>query len=167
MRALAPRSILDFGCGEAFTLDELARLGVDVENYEGVDLRADALAAARTRWPRLRFSHADIFDPDFDGRRYGVTLALEVMEHLFEPDRMLKRLAELTDDAIILSVPHEPWFQLTNLLRGRDFIRLGNHPEHVQHWNPRTFADFISPHAEVVRIRASFPFIIATARPWR
>ena len=164
---MAPRSILDFGCGEAFTLDELARLGVDVENYEGVDLRADALAAARTRWPRLRFSHADILDPDFDGRRYGVTLALEVMEHLFEPDRVLKRLAELTDNAIILSVPHEPWFQLTNLLRGRDFIRLGNHPEHVQHWNPRTFADFISPHAEVVRIRASFPFIIATARPRR
>lgn len=167
LRTLDPRSILDFGCGEAFTLDELAHLGVDLENYEGVDLRADALDAARARWPGLRFSCADILDPRFDGRRYDVTLALEVMEHLYEPERVLKRLVELTQKALILSVPHEPWFQLVNLMRGRDFIRLGNHPEHVQHWNSQTFADFIAPHAEVVGIRRSFPFIIATARPRR
>jgi 2-polyprenyl-3-methyl-5-hydroxy-6-metoxy-1,4-benzoquinol methylase len=167
LRALAPRDILDFGCGEAFTLDELQHLGVDVAAYEGVDLREDALAAARARWPGLRFTHADILDPSFDGRRYDVTLALEVMEHLYEPGRILNRLVELTDKALVLSVPHEPWFQLVNLMRGRDVIRLGNHPEHVQHWNSQTFADFVSPYAEVVRIRRSFPFIIATARPRR
>ena len=165
--ALAPRSILDFGCGEAFTLDELARLGVAVENYEGVDLRTDALDAARVRWPELRFSCADILDTAFDGKRYDVILALEVMEHLYEPARVLKRLVELTEKALVISVPHEPWFQLVNLMRGRDFIRLGNHPEHVQHWNSRTFADFISPYAEVVSVRRSFPFILATARPRR
>jgi 2-polyprenyl-3-methyl-5-hydroxy-6-metoxy-1,4-benzoquinol methylase len=165
LRALAPRSILDFGCGEAFTLDELARLGVDVQNYEGVDLRADALEAASARWPRLGFTCADILDPAFDEKRYDVTLALEVMEHLYEPERILKRLVELTRGTVILSVPHEPWFQLVNLVRGRDFIRLGNHPEHVQHWNSETLAEFIAPHAEVVRVRRSFPFIIATARP--
>ena len=167
LHALAPTSILDFGCGEAFTLDQLAGHGVDISNYEGVDLRAEALDAARARWPGLRFSWADILDSEFDGRRYDVTMALEVMEHLYEPEPILKRLVGLTEKALVLSVPHEPWFQLMNLARGRDFIRLGNHPEHVQHWNSQTFADFISPYAEVVGIRRSFPFIIATARPRR
>ncbi|HEY6632255.1 MAG TPA: methyltransferase domain-containing protein [Rhizobiaceae bacterium] len=167
LRALAPRSVLDFGCGEAFTLDELARLGLHVEDYEGVDLRADSLVAAGSRWPGLRFTCADILDPRFDGKRYEVTLALEVMEHLFEPERVLERLVQLTEKALVLSVPHEPWFQLVNLSRGRDLIRLGNHPEHVQHWNSQSFADFLSPYAEVVQVRRSFPFIIATARPRR
>lgn len=145
----------------------MAGRGVDISNYEGVDLRAEALDAARTRWPGLRFTWADILEPDFDGRRYDVTMALEVMEHLYEPEPILRRLVGLTEKALILSVPHEPWFQLMNLARGRDFIRLGNHPEHVQHWNSQTFADFISPYAEVIGIRRSFPFLIATARPRR
>lgn len=167
LKAVAPQSVLDFGCGEAFALDELAKQGVSFADYEGVDLRTDALDEARLRWPQHRFTSADILDPAFDGRRFDVTLALEVFEHLYEPERVLKRLAELTNDMLILSVPHEPWFQLVNLMRGRDFIRLGNHPEHVQHWNPASFAEFIAPYAEVASVKRSFPFIIATARPRR
>jgi 2-polyprenyl-3-methyl-5-hydroxy-6-metoxy-1,4-benzoquinol methylase len=159
--------VLDFGCGEAFTLDQLDRHGVQFADYEGVDMRADALAAAASRWPQYRFTCADILDPGFDAGRYDVVLALEVFEHLYDPERILARLVELTRGTLILSVPHEPWFQLVNLMRGRDLIRLGNHPEHVQHWNSTTFADFIAPHADIVGIRRSFPFLIATARPRR
>ena len=167
LKALAPKSVLDFGCGEAFTLGELSRHGIEFVDYEGVDLRPEALATARASWPGLRFSCANIMEPRFDGKRYDVTLALEVFEHLLEPEDVLKRLMELTSGALVLSVPHEPWFQLTNLVRGRDFVRLGNHPEHVQHWNSATLEEFLSPHAEVVHIRRSFPFLIATARPLR
>lgn len=165
LKAHAPQTVLDFGCGEAFALDELAKQGVWFGEYEGVDLRTEALREARARLPQHRFTQADILDSSFDNRRFDVTLALEVFEHLYEPERVLKRLVELTQNILILSVPHEPWFQLINLLRGRDLMRLGNHPEHVQHWNPASFANFIAPHAEVVSIRLSFPFIIAIARP--
>ncbi|MCP4319928.1 MAG: class I SAM-dependent methyltransferase [Hyphomicrobiales bacterium] len=163
--ALAPKSVLDFGCGEGFVLDELASRGVDLEGYKGLDLRADALAEARSRWPSKQFVCADVFDSEFDTERFDVTIAFEVFEHLFDPDAAMRRLVTLTDRALVVTVPHEPWFQLVNLARGRDFIRLGNHPEHVQHWNPSTFADFINQHAELVSIRRSFPFIVATARP--
>jgi hypothetical protein len=37
------------------------------------------------------------------------------------------------------SVPFEPYFRIGNVLRGKHLGRLGNHPEHVQHWNLRTF----------------------------
>ena len=167
LRALAPKSVLDFGCGEGFVIDELASRGVELEGYEGLDLRADALAEARSRWPTKRFLCADLFDKQFDDARFDVAIALEVLEHLFDPAAALERLVSLTDRELLLTVPHEPWFQLVNLARGRDFIRLGNHPEHVQHWNPGTFAAFISEHAEVVSIRRSFPFIVARARPRR
>lgn len=164
---LAPRSVLDFGCGEGFTPAELARRGVVLEDYEGVDLRSDCLTAARSRWPKGQYIQADIFDQSFDDRRYDVTIALEVFEHLLDPRAALKRLVELTERALVISVPHEPWFQIVNLLRGRDFIRLGNHPEHVQHWNLATFSEFLSQHMDDVRIVRSFPFIIASGRPRR
>ena len=94
-------------------------------------------------------------------------MALEVLEHLFEPAPVLRRLVSLTRGALVLTVPHEPWFQLANLARGRDLIRLGNHPEHVQHWNTRSFTEFVSEYADVVSVRRRFPFIIMTARPPR
>lgn len=166
-RSLAPGNVLDFGCGEGFVLDELAARGVDLDGYEGLDLRADAVAEARSRWPGKQFTTANVFDPSFDDNRYDAVMALEVLEHLYEPTEALRRLVSLTSGTLILTVPHEPWFQLVNLARGRDLIRLGNHPEHVQHWNPSTFAEFVSQQAEVISIRRSFPFIIATARPRR
>ena len=166
-RALAPRTVLDFGCGEGFVLDELAARGVDLPGYEGLDLRADALAEARARWPEKRFTCANLFDPAFDNRRFDVVMAVQVLEHLIEPAATLQRLVALACGALVLTVPHEPWFQLANLVRGRDLIRLGNHPEHVQHWNGSTFAEFVSGYADVVCIRRRFPFIIATARPRR
>ena len=59
----------------------------------------------------------------------------------------------------------EPYFHIGNLLRGRHPGRLGNHPEHVQHWNLRTFGAFLlGPVAEVRTIEAS-PWIIACCRP--
>ena len=148
-------------------VDALAERQVELRGYEGLDLRADAIADARSRWPSHKFTTADVFDAEFDERRYDVVMALEVLEHLYEPAKVLKRLVSLTRDRLILSVPHEPWFQLVNLARGRDFIRLGNHPEHVQHWNPQTFAEFVSRDADVISVRRSFPFIVLTASPRR
>ena len=157
--------MLDFGCGEGFILDMMAERDVSFQSYEGVDLRPDALAEARRRWPSTRFVEANLFDAAFDQERYHTVMALEVLEHLFEPVKVLKRLVSLADEYLLLTVPNEPWFQLMNLVRGRDLIRLGNHPEHINHWNKETFADFVSPYAEVVSVTTRFPFVILLAKP--
>lgn len=143
----------------------MAAREIELPNYEGLDLRSDALTEARSRWPGTHFSKADLFDPTYDQKRYHTVMALEVLEHLFEPEPALKRLASLATDYILLTVPNEPWFQFMNLIRGRDFIRLGNHPEHINHWNKNLFIDFVGRHAEVVRVITRFPFIILLARP--
>lgn len=162
-----PTNLLDFGCGEGFVVDALHARGVGLAGYEGVDIRVQAVAAAQSRWPGKPFICSDIFDRAYDDRRFDTVMAIEVLEHLIDPALVLERLLALTRYSLILSVPHEPWFQLANLIRGRDFIRLGNHPEHVQHWNPKTFAEFVSRYADVVRIERHFPFILLSARPFR
>ena len=96
-----------------------------------------------------------------------MVLASQVLEHLHEPERYLARLVALCSGTLVLTVPHEPWFQLMNLIRGRDLIRLGNHPEHINHWNAASFSAFVAPYAEVQRMRTIFPFLIAVATPRR
>lgn len=155
--------MLDFGCGEGFVVDELAERGIDLKGYEGVDLREDALAEARDRCPDHRFTCANLFDARFDEKRYDLVMSLEVLEHLFEPEKALQRLVALTGGKLLLTVPNEPWFQLANLARGRDFIRLGNHPEHINHWNAKTFAEFVGQHARVLDVKTRFPFVILLA----
>ena len=55
----------------------------------------------------------------------------------------------------MLSVPYEPYFRIGNVLRGKHLGRLGNHPEHVQHWNLRTFETFLAGSVAEVRIVGS------------
>jgi 2-polyprenyl-3-methyl-5-hydroxy-6-metoxy-1,4-benzoquinol methylase len=162
---IAPTSVLDFGCGEGFILDMMAARDIALPGYQGLDLRADALQDAARRWPDTDFVQADLFDPRFDSQRFQTVMALEVLEHLFEPEKVLARLVSMCDGHLLLTVPNEPWFQLMNLIRGRDFVRLGNHPEHINHWNEKTFPEFVSEYAEVTDVISRFPFVIVTARP--
>ena len=163
--AIQPSSVLDFGCGEGYILDMLAARDVTLPQYQGLDLRSDALAEAQRRWPQTRFTKANLFDPAFDQKRYHTVMSLEVLEHLFEPEKALERLVSMADEYVVLTVPNEPWFQLMNLVRGRDLIRLGNHPEHINHWNKSSFTEFVSAYAEIVRVTTRFPFVILVAKP--
>ena len=141
----------------------MAQRGLQFPNYHGIDFRADALVSAAHRHPAHHFERIDLFDPSLSAKRYDTVIALEVLEHLFEPEKALARLVELSSHRLVLTVPNEPWFQLMNLVRGRDIVRLGNHPEHVQHWTPKSFANFVSDHAKVVSVQTRFPFIILIA----
>lgn len=165
IRDLAPRSILDFGCGEALLVEKLLERNVDLAGYVGVDLRREAIRDAKTRFPQMAFAEADIFAWPADGRRFDLVLASQVLEHLIEPRRYLQRLSTLCNGKLLLTVPLEPWFQLLNLARGRDVTRLGNHPEHINRWSFEAFRDFVAADAVIEKAWAVFPFTFVVARP--
>jgi hypothetical protein len=57
-------------------------------------------------------------------------------------------------------VPHEPFFRLGNLLRGKNLARLGDPSDHLQHWGAREFAAFCAREL-AVRVRTeAFPWLI-------
>ena len=88
-----------------------------------------------------------------------------MLEHLDDPAAAVRELARVARRAVVVSVPFEPYFRIGNVLRGKHLSRLGNHPEHVQHWNLRTFPAFLSGSVTDVRIVEAFPWIIACCRP--
>ncbi|MBW8368783.1 MAG: class I SAM-dependent methyltransferase [Arenimonas sp.] len=96
-RALAPgRRVLDAACGEGYGSALMAHSGGDVL---GLDIGADAVAHARTRYagiPGLRFEQADATALDaWVDASFDVILSFETLEHVRDQERMLDGFARL------------------------------------------------------------------------
>jgi SAM-dependent methyltransferase len=150
---LAPQSLLDAGCGEG-------------EMLRRVILPAGARTVLLDRNPE---SSAQLLGSvealPFAARSFDVVTCLEVLEHLRDPRPAVEELRRVARSAVVLSVPYEPYFRIGNVLRGKHLSRLGDHPEHVQHWNLRSFGAFLAVSFRDVRLTEAFPWIIACCRP--
>ncbi len=165
VRPLAPHSTLDAGCGEGETLVRLG--GLLGERVAAVDLSAYSVARAAERLPGVDARRASVTDLPFADAEFDLVLCLEVLEHLDDPAAAVGELARVSARDVVVSVPHEPWFRLGSLLRGKHVRALGNHPEHVNHFDRRSLAALLEPALELDRVEAAFPWLIAHGSPRR
>ncbi len=158
-----PSSILDLGCGEGYSLDALVRGGVRAE-LTGIDLSSAAIDRARERLGgRAHLEVADARTLVDDGRQFDLVMMLEVLEHIPDPQQMIPILEALTRRYLLLSVPREPVFCALNLARGKNVTRLGNDPEHVNHWGRRGFLRFVARRFRVLETPRVFPWTMVLA----
>ncbi|MBI5280394.1 MAG: class I SAM-dependent methyltransferase [Candidatus Solibacter usitatus] len=160
---VGPATVLDAGCGEG---EILVRGALPAGTHVvSLDLHPQSLAAARQRIGQRRLVCGSTYQLPFASNSVDAVLCLEVLEHLDQPERALAELSRVARQAVILSVPHEPWFRLGNLARGKYLDHRGNHPEHVQHWNPSTLRAMLREEFNTVELFPAFPWIIARCRP--
>lgn len=159
--ALAPETFLDAGCGEGFVakllLQELPGLALT-----GFDFNPDAVEVAKAKNPGSTFMTASIFDLPFDDDSFDVVGCFEVLEHQTDPLPALKELARVARKAVILSVPHEPFFCYSNAVRAKnwDIRPRGSDPDHKQFWSRKAFGQFVGQELEVQTLTGSFPWTI-------
>ena len=134
-------STLDAGCGEGETM---LRLGpVLGERVAGFDLDPQAVELARDRVEGAEIVEGSLYEIPFDRDRFDLVLCLEVLEHLEDPGAALAELGRASRRDVVVSVPYEPWFRAGSAMRGKYLSTLGNHPEHINHWNRRSFRSFL------------------------
>jgi 2-polyprenyl-3-methyl-5-hydroxy-6-metoxy-1,4-benzoquinol methylase len=151
---------------ETSNYEKIERLtGLLPREITGVDLNAESVAFASERIPSGDFRVADVTDLPFDDDSFDLVLCLEVLEHIPGPEAAVVELARVCRGDIVISVPSEPWFRLGSLARGKYLEGWGNHPEHVNHWNPRSLEAFLVSHTEVVSVTRSTPWLVAHVRP--
>jgi len=158
------QSVLEVGVGEGFLSGYLSEKFPAIR-FTGVDLRAEDLERLRQKFPRVETHEGSIYDLGFLGHRYDLILCAEVLEHLERPDDALAQIAALRPHRALLSVPHEPWFMLSNLAAGKNVTRLGNDVEHINHYTVGRFRRLLEPRFEVLRMTTSYPWILALGAP--
>jgi SAM-dependent methyltransferase len=164
LRPLAPRRVLDAGCGEGHVTAWLAESLPDSE-FTGLEGRSEALTAFKRRNPRARAVEGDLTALPFADQAFDLVLCTEVLEHLPEPRPALHELGRVCAGHLFLTVPHEPFFRAGNLARGRYASRLGSTPGHVSTWSRRGFLRTVTTEAEPLRWVSMFPWQGVLARP--
>jgi len=156
-----PQRVLEVGCGEGGQLRKVARLEPGARLF-GFDLPSEALAQ---RWDGLAASMAvgTAENLPYPDDTFDLVLALEVLEHVTDPDAVLAEISRVATGAVVLSVPWEPVWRLGNLARGRYVGALGNTPGHVQHFGRRGFQTMVARHLSVTAVRRPFPWTFVRA----
>jgi 2-polyprenyl-3-methyl-5-hydroxy-6-metoxy-1,4-benzoquinol methylase len=161
----APESALDVGCGEGVLTGEWAeRLGD--RPVVGIDLDDPKLRAEWTRRarPNLTFRAVEATELPFGNGEFDLAAAIEVLEHVPDPERTLAEMARVARRWLLVSVPREPVWRAMNMARGAYLRELGNTPGHVNHWSRRSFAALAARHGQVVEARTPFPWTMLLVR---
>jgi SAM-dependent methyltransferase len=161
----SPRSILDVGCGEGVLTSQWAeKLGDG--RIVGIDLDDPKLRAeweTRTR-PNLEYRVEEATSLSFADGEFDMASAIEVLEHVPEPEQTLSEMARVAQRWLLVSVPREPVWRMTNMARGAYLKDLGNTPGHLNHWSKRSFIALLSRYGKVEQIRSPFPWTMLLVR---
>jgi SAM-dependent methyltransferase len=156
-------SLLDAGCGEG---EALIRLGdLLPSRVAAIDVSPASVELTRQRCPDVEVRLGSVYSLEAGSDAHDLILCLEVLEHLEDPRRALAELGRVAASDLILSVPFEPYFRIGSLMRGRYLRRLGDHPEHVNHFNRSTFAALLASELQVRSVGVAFPWLLAHCQP--
>jgi SAM-dependent methyltransferase len=160
---LAPRRIVDLGCGEGVVALALRERLPFAFEYRGVEINPVGVELARRRLPGIDVTLGDLLALEPQPGWADLAVCIEVLEHLTDPFAAVERIHRWTARAALVSVPWEPYFRVGSLLRGKYLRTLGNFPEHVQHFDPDSLEALLASRFQRVRIERCFPWLIAVA----
>jgi SAM-dependent methyltransferase len=160
-----PASVLDVGCGEGVLVHKWAqRLGE--RRVVGIDLEEESIQAgwterhaANLEYQIMRAENLPFAEGEFD-----LVSAIEVLEHVPDPEHTLAEMARCADRHLLVSVPREPLWRGLNMARGAYWSALGNTPGHLNHWSRRSFCRLLSRHGTVAEVRSPFPWTMLLVR---
>lgn len=139
-------SLLDVGCGNGEFLREVHKVMPQIKLC-GADISAEVVEANR-----LKMSGADFFTLDLNSEtvpaRFDAVVCMEVVEHCDDYREAIKRLANMTDKWLMITVPCGPLFEIDR--------RVG----HTRHFKVEEISSALADSGfKIVKIqRWGFPF---------
>jgi ubiquinone/menaquinone biosynthesis C-methylase UbiE len=155
----APRSLLDVGCGEGVLTERWAQQ-LSPGRVVGIDLEDAKLQAEwdRRELANLEFRTMPAENLPFAENEFDLATAIEVLEHVPDPEHTVAEMARVARGHLLVSVPREPLWRALNVARGAYLRELGNTPGHVNHFSKAKFVSLLERHGEVLEARSPFPW---------
>jgi ubiquinone/menaquinone biosynthesis C-methylase UbiE len=163
-RRAAPGSLLDVGCGEGVLTHAWAQriegrvVGIDLDDPQLHEQWKERQA------PNLEYRVMKAESLPFGDGEFEVASAIEVLEHVPDPEHTLSEMARVASGHLLVSVPREPLWRGLNMARGAYLRDLGNTPGHVNHWSKRGFVQLLSRYGAVEEARSPFPWTMLLVR---
>jgi 2-polyprenyl-3-methyl-5-hydroxy-6-metoxy-1,4-benzoquinol methylase len=163
--AASPISLLDVGCGEGVLVHKWARQ-LGQARVVGIDLEEPSIQAgwAERQAPNLDYRVMRAENLPFADDEFDLVTAIEVLEHVPDPEHTLAEMARCAQHRLLVSVPREPLWRMLNMARGAYWSDLGNTPGHLNHWSKRSFVKLLSRYGDVVEARSPFPWTMLLVR---
>ncbi len=160
-----PSSLLDVGCGEGVLVHRWA-MRMAERRVVGIDLEEESIQAgwAERTAPNLEYRVMRAEDLPFAENEFDMATAIEVLEHVPNPERTVSEMARCAERHLLVSVPREPLWRALNMARGSYLSSLGNTPGHLNHWSRSSFVRMLARHGEVVEVRSPFPWTMLLVR---
>jgi SAM-dependent methyltransferase len=136
-------AVLDLGCGNGYVTSWIKKLGYAPV---GVDAADDGVEVASKGYPDIKFVRASVGDGDFRakvGGPFRAVVALEVLEHLYDPAALFARVNDVLakDGVLVLSTPYHGYAKnlAISLLNGWDaHFHVGRFGGHVKFFSPQS-----------------------------
>ena len=160
-----PHSLLDVGCGEGVLVHQWAQR-LDERRVVGIDLEEESIQAgwAEHQAPNLEYHVMHAENLPFAENEFDLASAIEVLEHVPDPEHTLQEMARCAERHLLVSVPREPMWRMLNMARGAYWPALGNTPGHLNHWSRRSFVGLLSRYGQVAEVRSPFPWTMLLVR---
>jgi SAM-dependent methyltransferase len=160
-----PRSLLDVGCGEGVLVHKWAER-LEGRRVVGIDLEEESIQAgwAQRQAPNLEYQVMRAENLPFAENEFDLACAIEVLEHVPDPEHTVAEMARCAERHLLVSVPREPLWRMLNMARGAYWSELGNTPGHLNHWSRRSFVSLLSRHGQVAELRSPFPWTMLLVR---
>jgi len=154
--------VLEVGCGEGRQLTAIGTRFPDADLI-GLDLPDIELMEA---WDGVESSmvQASALTLPFADNTFDLVLAIEVLEHLPDPEQAVREIARVASGAVVVSVPWEPVWRIGNFVRGRYVRELGNTPGHIQHFTRRGIARLLRRYLRVEEVMRPIPWTMIRGR---
>ncbi len=163
-RRASPASLLDVGCGEGVLTHKWAQriegrvVGLDLDDPQ-LHEEWKGRQAPNLEYRVMKAENLPFADDEFD-----VATAIEVLEHVPDPEHTVSDMARVASGHLLVSVPREPLWRGLNMARGAYLRDLGNTPGHVNHWSKRGFVQLLERYGTVEEARSPFPWTMLLVR---
>lgn len=141
--------IIDVGCGTGWLCGRLLEFG----RVTGTDLADEVLSRAQQRVPQATFIAGDFMRLPFEGTRFDVAIALEVLSHVDDQPEFLGRMATLLRPGglLMLATQNRPvlerWSEVGPPAPGQ-----------IRRWvDARTLRKLLLPDFELLRLVSIVP----------